>query len=140
MVRLQDIQASNSHLASALPCLIAVFIGATSGIGEFTLRQFAQHAHAPHVYFTGRSQEAGDRIAAECMALNADGTFIFIKSDTSLLRNVDAVCRDIKARGQAINILFLSAGTLIQGTRMVVMPTYLPSTSSTRKKTQLLIS
>lgn len=125
MVRMEDIQASNSHLASALPGLIAVFVGATSGIGQFTLKKFAQHARAPRVYFIGRSQEAGDRIAAECTALNVEGTFIFIKADTSLLQNVDTVCRDIKAKEQVINILFLSAGTLIQGIRMFVILAYL---------------
>lgn len=114
MVQLQDIQASNAQIASALPGLVAVFVGATNGIGEFTLKQFAQHASAPRVYFSGRSQEAGDRIAAECSALNAGGTFIFIKADTSLLRNVDAVCDEIKAKEKAINLLFLSAGTLIE--------------------------
>ncbi|KAF1732504.1 Retinol dehydrogenase 11 [Beauveria bassiana] len=115
MVPLQGIQASNSQLGSALPDLVAVFVGATSGIGGFTLKQLARHARAPRIYFTGRSQEAGEQIAAECTALNAEGTFIFIKADTSLLRNVDEICRDIKAKERAINILFLSAGTLIRG-------------------------
>ena len=115
MVRLHDVQASNSSLASALPGLVAVFVGATSGIGEFTLKQFAKHARKPRVYFIGRSQEAGDRIAAECTESNSEGKFIFIKADTSLLRNVDDVCRDIISKEQSINILFLSAGTLIQG-------------------------
>jgi NAD(P)-dependent dehydrogenase (short-subunit alcohol dehydrogenase family) len=122
MVLLHDVQASNSSLASTLPGLVAVFVGATSGIGEFTLKQFAKHASKPRVYFIGRSEEAGDRIAAECTALNSEGKFIFIKADTSLIRNVDDVSRDIKSKEQSINILFLSAGTLIQGTSMVVIP------------------
>jgi hypothetical protein len=121
MVLLHDVQASNSSLASALPGLVAVFVGATNGIGEFTLKQFAKHASKPRVYFTGRSQEAGDRISAECTELNSKGKFIFIKADTSLIRNVDDVCRDIKSKEQSINILFLSAGTLIEGTSMVVI-------------------
>jgi NADP-dependent 3-hydroxy acid dehydrogenase YdfG len=61
MVSLSDIQSSNSRIASTLPRgLVAVFVGATSGIGETTLKQFAKHAHQPRVYFIGRSQEAGD--------------------------------------------------------------------------------
>ncbi|MCJ1391791.1 hypothetical protein MMC18_004658 [Xylographa bjoerkii] len=118
MVSLTDIQASNAAIASSLPAgLVAVFVGATSGIGEYTLLQFAKHARKPRVYFVGRSQEAGDRIAAECKALNAEGQFIFVQADTSLLRNVDAVCQDIKSKEQAINLLFLTTGTLKFGTK-----------------------
>ncbi|MCJ1288097.1 hypothetical protein MMC26_007452 [Xylographa opegraphella] len=118
MVALTAIRASNSSIASSLPAaLVAVFVGATSGIGEYTLLQFAKYARQPRVYLVGRSQEAGSRIAAECKALNADGQYTFIKADTSLLSNVDAVCRDIKSKETAINLLFLTTGTLKIGTR-----------------------
>ncbi|MCJ1316207.1 hypothetical protein MMC15_001527 [Xylographa vitiligo] len=118
MVSLTDVQASNSSIVSSLPAgLVAVFVGATSGIGEFTLLQFAKHARQPRVYFVGRSQEAGDRIAAECKALNGDGQYTFIKADTSLLSNVDAVCRDIKSKETVVNLLFLTTGTLKFGDR-----------------------
>lgn len=114
MVALTDVQSSNSRVASALPSgLVAVFVGATSGIGETSLKQFAKHSRQPRVYFIGRSQEAGDRIAAECKALNSEGEYIFIKADTSLLCNVDDVCRDIKNKEKAVNLLFLSTGSLI---------------------------
>lgn len=117
MVSLPEIQSSNSRITPALPPgLVAVFVGATNGIGETTLKQFAKHARQPRVYFIGRSQEAGDRIAAECKALNAEGEYIFIKADTGLIRTVDDVCRDIKAKEKSINLLFLSTGTLISKT------------------------
>jgi NAD(P)-dependent dehydrogenase (short-subunit alcohol dehydrogenase family) len=119
MVALPEVQSSNSRIASALPPgLVAVFVGGTNGIGETTLKQFAKHARKPRVYFIGRSQEAGDRIAAECKALNSDGEYIFVKADTSLIRNVDDVCRDIKAKEKSVNLLFLSTGSLIVGTSM----------------------
>lgn len=119
MVSLKDVQSSNSRIASALPAgLVSVFVGATSGIGETALKQFAKHARQPRVYFIGRSQEAGSRIAAECKALNSEGEYIFIKADTSLIRTVDDVCQDIKAKEKSINILFLSTGTLITGLGM----------------------
>ncbi|KAA6411177.1 MAG: Short-chain dehydrogenase reductase SDR [Lasallia pustulata] len=118
MLSLPDIQSSNSRIASALPPgLVAVFVGATSGIGETTLKQFAKHTRQPHAYFVGRSQEAGDRIAAECKALNSDGQYIFVKADTSLIHTVDDVCRDIKSKEKAVNLLFLSTGTLLGGTK-----------------------
>lgn len=122
MVALMDVQSSNSRVASALPPgLVAVFVGATSGIGETSLKQFAKHSRQPRVYFIGRSQEAGDRIAAECKTLNSEGEYIFIKADTSLLCNVDDVCRDIKNKEKAVNLLFLSTGSLISKGMLVTL-------------------
>jgi hypothetical protein len=82
------------------------------------LKQFAKHTRQPRVYFVGRSQEAGDRIAAECNALNSNGRYVFIKADTSLICTVDDVCRDIRSKEKAVNLLFLSTGTLIPGVGM----------------------
>lgn len=125
MVSLTDVESSNARISTVLPPgLVAVFVGGTNGIGETTLKRFAKHARQPRAYFIGRSQEAGDRIAAECKALNPEGEYIFIQEDVSLIRNVDEVCRDIKTRVKTINILFLSIGTLVFGTGMLLLPLY----------------
>lgn len=113
MASYTQVKASNAKIISELPAgLIAVFVGGTNGIGEYTLKQFAKHANSPRVYFIGRSSEAGSRIAAECTKISNGGSFTFIKADTSLIRNVDRVCKDIKAKESSINLLFLSTGTL----------------------------
>jgi len=113
MVSYTAVQASNSTIKTALPAdLIAVFVGGTNGIGEYTLKQFAQHTVRPRVYFVGRSQAAGDRIAEECSALNPTGVVTFIKRETSLIRNVDELCQELKSREKTINLLFLTTGTL----------------------------
>jgi NAD(P)-dependent dehydrogenase (short-subunit alcohol dehydrogenase family) len=113
MVSLSSVQASNSLIATTLlPNLVAVFVGATSGIGEISLKKFAKYTVKPKAYFVGRSQEAGDRITAECKKLNPDGEYNFIKVDVSLIKNVDEVCDDIKKKEKTINILFLSAGAV----------------------------
>ncbi len=134
MVSLDDVKASNSRIASTLPsALVAVFVGATNGVGETTLRQFAKHASKPRVYFIGRSQEAGDRIAAECKALNPEGEFIFIRKETSTIRNVDEVCDEIKSKEKSINLLFLTIATLQPGISQcspVSSPRILPRTST----------
>lgn len=131
MVALADVQSSNARIASALPPgLVAVFVGATSGVGETTLKQFAKHTRRPRVYFVGRSQEAGDRIAAECEALNGEGEYVFIKADASLIRTVDDVCRDIKGKEKAVNLLFLSTGSLISKGMSAVLPRLLRSTEN----------
>jgi NAD(P)-dependent dehydrogenase (short-subunit alcohol dehydrogenase family) len=123
MVSFSSVQTSNSRVSSILPAhLVAVFVGATSGIGELSLKAFAKDARQPRIYFVGRSQESADRIKAECKALNAEGEYHFIKADTSLIRNVDDVCREIQSKEKSINLLFMSQGTLMFGTSMQIFP------------------
>ncbi|GAD97834.1 hypothetical protein PVAR5_6516 [Paecilomyces variotii No. 5] len=113
MVSLSAVQASNSSISNSLPPgLVGVFVGATNGIGEATVKQFAKYAQKPRAYLVGRSQEAGDRIVRECQDLNPEGQYIFIKADVSLLRVVDEVCHEIQGKERVVNILFLSAGVL----------------------------
>ncbi|KAJ6188547.1 hypothetical protein N7519_003455 [Penicillium mononematosum] len=116
MVSLPDVQSSNAQIANTLPAgLVAVFVGATNGIGEAALKEFARSTRSPHAYFIGRSQEAAARITAECRQLNPEGEFTFIKADVSLIRNVDSVCRELQSKERTINILFLSCGTICFG-------------------------
>ncbi|KAK7743372.1 hypothetical protein SLS62_010646 [Diatrype stigma] len=113
MVALSTVTASNERIASTFPHgLVAVFVGGTSGVGEYTVKTLARYAVMPKVYIIGRSQEAADRIVNECKQLNPDGTFQFIKADVSLLKNVDDVCRQLKSKETKINILFESQGSM----------------------------
>jgi NAD(P)-dependent dehydrogenase (short-subunit alcohol dehydrogenase family) len=106
------IAASNATLPTHLT---GVFVGGTSGIGEYTLKAFARHCQHPKAYFIGRSQAAADRILSELHAINGKGEYLFINSDVGLLKNVDDVARQIAAKEQYINILFLTTGTFIMG-------------------------
>jgi NADP-dependent 3-hydroxy acid dehydrogenase YdfG len=110
MVLLTSVTDSNAQLSTLPSGLVAVFIGATAGIGEITLKKFAQHARKPRAYLIGRSQSAADRIIASCRQLNGEGEYIFIKADVSLMENVDEVCEVIKRKEKSINILFMTAG------------------------------
>lgn len=111
MVSISSIRSSNSLISTSLPAgMVALFVGATSGIGEATLKKFAQYAIGPRVYFVGRSQEAADRITAECQALNPAGQYVFRKADVSLIKVVDEICEEVKAKEESINLLFLSCG------------------------------
>lgn len=112
MVSLDIIESSNDRIRSTLKSgLVAVFVGGTNGVGETTVRQFAKYAAQPRVYIVGRSQEAGARLTAECRVLNPEGTFVFLKHETSLMRNVDEICHEL-ADKEVINLLFLTVGTL----------------------------
>lgn len=134
MVALDKIQASNSSIAATYPeGLVAVFAGATAGIGETSLREFARHTSKPRIYIIGRSKEACDRLDADLKSVNPGGQYTFIRSDVSLLRNVDEVCRHIRSKESAINVLFMSQGTLnlSKGTNLRFEPldTFLAHTS-----------
>lgn len=74
MVSLQAIRESNSRIATGLPAgLVAVFVGATSGIGETTLKQLVKRARQPRIYFLGRRESEGNRIQVELKELNREG-------------------------------------------------------------------
>ncbi|KAJ3041374.1 hypothetical protein HDV00_009515 [Rhizophlyctis rosea] len=112
MVCLTQVKTSNAQIRTHLPSsLVAVFVGGTSGVGEYTLKKFVQYAVRPCVYNIGRSQEAADRIIAECKELNPEAEVVFLKADVSLIKNVDVVCEEIKKREKWINFLVLSTGT-----------------------------
>ena len=113
MVAQMTVDASNARILTELPPgLTAVFIGATSGLGEMTLMAFAKHAKAPNVLFVGRNVDAGNRIQQACVAENPEGSFTFIARDTSLLCNVDELCEEITAQTQHVYLLVLSTGIL----------------------------
>ncbi|KAJ4357401.1 uncharacterized protein N0V89_001976 [Didymosphaeria variabile] len=112
MVALTAIKASNATLPTRLT---AVFVGGTSGIGLYTLLALARHCANPTIYFIGRSQTAADRILIDLRTLNPKGTYKFIPSDVALIKNVDAVCEQIKVREKHVNILVQSQGVMSVG-------------------------
>lgn len=85
-------------------------VGGTSGIGESTARAFAQHTLYPRIYLIGRNKEQASKITQEMLEDNQRADVIFLHKDVSCLRSVDEVCRDIQAREQEVNLLFLSTG------------------------------
>jgi hypothetical protein len=114
MVNIEDIRASNLAFKESRENygLVAVFVGATSGIGMGTLKQFAQNANAPRVYILGRSKSAASGLLEEVKASNPKGTFEFIETEVSLIKNVDLACEEIKSKEKKVDILFMSVGFL----------------------------
>ncbi|KAI9838860.1 MAG: hypothetical protein M1819_004067 [Sarea resinae] len=110
MVDLKEVRDSNQKLASSFPELTALFVGATSGIGESILKQFAKSIEKPTAYIVGRSEKAASQLLESLHALNPKGVFNFIETDVSTLKNVDGVCDRVKGRVEKLNLLFLSAG------------------------------
>lgn len=113
MVAYSKIIAHNEALRSG-PSLVAVFVGATQGIGLGALKAFARHTKAPTAYCVGRSTETLRRITDELKSLNPEGTYIPIEcADLTLLKNVDTTCQSVSQRAaenKKIDLLCLSAG------------------------------
>jgi NAD(P)-dependent dehydrogenase (short-subunit alcohol dehydrogenase family) len=119
MVNIRDVRKSNLafKLSGHASGLVAVFVGATSGIGMGTLKQYAKYAQGGKAYIVGRSKNATEPLLNELKASNPKGTFEFIETEISLIKNVDLACEEIKSKEKKIDILFLSAGFLAYGGR-----------------------
>jgi NAD(P)-dependent dehydrogenase (short-subunit alcohol dehydrogenase family) len=112
MVSMKEVRLSNEALKNGPVGLIALFVGATAGIGASTVKQFALHANAPTVYLAGRSQAKAAPLLAELKSINPQATFTFIEAEISLLKGVDKVCDEILAKEQKLDLLWLSQGLL----------------------------
>ncbi|KAI9670523.1 MAG: hypothetical protein M1817_004390 [Caeruleum heppii] len=118
MVAISTVRNSNASLKTAIPhATVAIFVGATSGIGENALKQYARYSACPTTYLVARNEASATRINAELRELNSAGRYEFIQSDVSLLRNVDQVCADIEKKEKCIDLLCMSAGFLTFGGR-----------------------
>ncbi|KAL1889512.1 hypothetical protein Sste5346_008890 [Sporothrix stenoceras] len=110
MVSLKDIEASNSRLSEAGEGLVAVFLGATSGIGKATLREFAQRATKPRVYIVARNAAAIASQVDELRKLNSGGQFEVIEKNVSLIADANAVAATVLEKETKVDLLFLSVG------------------------------
>jgi NAD(P)-dependent dehydrogenase (short-subunit alcohol dehydrogenase family) len=120
MVTIKDVRESNLafKLSGHASTMVAVFVGATSGIGMGTLKQYAKYAQGGKAYIVGRSKTAAQPLLDELKASDPNGTFDFIEAEISLIKNVDIVCEAIKAKEKKVDILFMSPGFLAVGGRI----------------------
>ena len=61
--------------------------------------------------FYYRNKDAAERITSELKTIQPDAKAAFIQKDLTLLKNVDEVCNEIKAKETKLNLLFMSQGT-----------------------------
>ncbi|KAH7321556.1 hypothetical protein BKA65DRAFT_512452 [Rhexocercosporidium sp. MPI-PUGE-AT-0058] len=119
MVSIKDIRKSNVTFKSSEQAsdLVAVFVGATSGIGMGSLRQFAKNTKAPKIYILCRSKGAATPLLNEIKKLNPEGTYELIETEISLIKNVDKACDEIKSKEKKVDLVFVSPGYLAFGGR-----------------------
>jgi NAD(P)-dependent dehydrogenase (short-subunit alcohol dehydrogenase family) len=112
IVSFQIVRQSNARIASLPQGLVALFIGATSGIGQSILQHFAQHASAPHIYTVARTAtvDAHETLLESLRKTRPDGAYHLIRADVSLISEVDKVIEQIKQKETKLDLQFLSAG------------------------------
>lgn len=109
MVSLQIIKQSN---AQGLPRgLVALFIGATSGIGESTLRNLAEHSFST-IYSVARPAAVAshEELLGSLRQSNPTGSYNLITADTSLISEIDKVVKIVKGKETKLDLLIMSAG------------------------------
>jgi NADP-dependent 3-hydroxy acid dehydrogenase YdfG len=112
MVSITDVRASNESLKSQPQGLVAVFAGATAGIGLHTLKQLSKYATAPRVYMIGRSRAKAATLLDELKVINPEGTYVFSEGEFSLVKDVDRFSEEIKKAEERVDILCMSPGYL----------------------------
>lgn len=65
--------------------------------------------------YTRSSQDAADRIISEVEAMQPEVQMNLIRKDLTLLKNLDEVCNEMKAKETKLNLLFMTQGTLSNG-------------------------
>ncbi|KAK1720271.1 short-chain dehydrogenase/reductase [Colletotrichum acutatum] len=113
MASIQAVNQSNALVASLPKGLVAVFIGATSGIGKSTLQHLAQHARSPHIYTVARPQSVASHetfLASLRATTNPNANYTLLRADHALVSDIDAAMDIILQQETKVDILFLSAG------------------------------
>ena len=112
MVSLKTVLASNAALRSTVSGQVSLWVGATSGIAYHTLLEYVKNSSRPKIYIVGRKDEVLSQILAELKKLNPEGTYLSLKAEVSLLKNVDKACEEVKSKEQSLDLLFICIGYL----------------------------
>ncbi|KAJ7308635.1 hypothetical protein DFH08DRAFT_1051058 [Mycena albidolilacea] len=106
MAALQTVLQSNANIARLPSGIVALFVGATSGIGQSTL----QHVPAPHIYSVAHPQTvaAHETHLASLSKSNPTATFTLITADVSLVSEIDKIVAAITQKETKLDILVWS--------------------------------
>lgn len=118
MVNIKDVRVSNAAFKASKPSVVAVFVGATSGIGLATAKHMADASVDPTLYILGRSKISATPLLNDLAQINPQATINFIETEISLIKNVDKACEEIVSKENEVDLLFLSPGGVTFGGRV----------------------
>ena len=133
MAVIDNVRSTNATFFQQRP-LVAVLIGATSGIGEYAIRTLAAiystQKLSLRLYIVGRNNTAADKIGSDCSRICPHATFTFLKADDlALLKEVDRVSVEIlklereehKNDTPRIDLLVMTQGRVLFGPRQGIL-------------------
>ena len=142
MVVTQEVGATNESFFRNRS-LVAVLVGGTSGIGEYTVRALAAIYSTEKVslrlYIVGRNNAAAEKIICDCSRICPNGAFTFVKAeDLASINEVDRVSSEILRLEQQqhrddkprIDLLIMTQGQVVFGPRRGM---YLPFAKNGRR-------
>ncbi|KAI6784039.1 short chain dehydrogenase/reductase family protein [Emericellopsis cladophorae] len=114
MVPYKAIKASNALIndSKSTAPRIAVFVGATSGIGQLTASALVATGTRVRIYLIGRksSKERAQNFIQELHSISLKAEVIWTEGEASILGDVKRVCDIIKSKEKHVDLLFLTAG------------------------------
>ncbi|KAK2777841.1 short chain dehydrogenase reductase family protein [Colletotrichum kahawae] len=112
MVSLAEVRTSNSALTSSTVPKTALFVGATSGIGKYTLAELVSLKLPVKCYIVGRkaSEPALHPLLEALRRTNPQAELIWVEAEVSLLSEVKRVCELVKENETRLDLLCLTAG------------------------------
>lgn len=114
MVALEVVQASNAKVAKTLASgFVAVFLGATQGIGQATLQHFVKNAPpSSRIYTVARpsSLAAHETFVASLRQEKPDSNIEIIEADVSLISEIDKIAQVVKKQETKVDLLVMTAG------------------------------
>lgn len=90
---------------------VGVFVGGTSGIGEYSAYSFAKFTKNATIYIVGRNDTAGEKIITKLRELQPECNAKFLKCDLSLVKNAVKFAEELTESETKINTLVVSAGS-----------------------------
>ncbi|QMW44043.1 hypothetical protein G4B11_007413 [Aspergillus flavus] len=112
MTPLTGVRASNKQLTAVTVPQVAVFVGATAGIGKGALTELISTGFPVKAYIIGRDEAAFEPALSELRASYSSATLVFLQGEISLLAEAKRLTDIILRREGYIDLLFLSAGFL----------------------------
>ncbi|KAH7392336.1 hypothetical protein DE146DRAFT_137155 [Phaeosphaeria sp. MPI-PUGE-AT-0046c] len=119
MVAYTDIEASNALINDDNAPRVAVFVGGTSGVGNYTIKALVTTGASVRIYVIGR-QSAEERTKVffnELQVLNPRAELIWLEGEVSLLAESKRLCETIKSKERHVDLMFLTTGYTPFGSR-----------------------